>query len=325
MKPGIIIKYVLFCAGIVFSALAAGADRKVPVTEPSSPEQIEKRLENIEHMLQNQGLLDMLQQIQKLQKDVTDMRGQLEVYNHELENLKEKQRKLYNDVDSRLQQLSKQEQGTSIAESAESTETETPPLQIITPSEDVTPAGDKADSSLTVENVPDEQVTVKETQPGSENTATETETGASDESSLATVTEEEPAGENNPVEIQAHYQDAFRLLKQADYDQAITAFDKFLSKYPDSQYSDNAQYWMGEAYYVTRRFDAAITEYMKLISNYPQSQRVPNSLLKIGYSYFELGKPDEAKKVLQELIDKYPGTSAAADAQEHLEKLSTAS
>ena len=307
-------KFILLCIGVVISPLATAADRKVPVTEPSSPAQLEQRLENVERLLQNQGLLDMLQQIQKLQEDVTNLRGQLEVNNHELENLKERQRKLYNDVDTRLQQLSKQNQGIT---TSETTETEAPPLKIITPSEDVMPAGDQAESSLTVENVPAETETGKKT----ENATTETETN--EDANLPTVTEEPSA--DNPVEVQAHYQKAFSLLKQADYDQAITAFDKFLSKYPDSQYSDNAQYWMGEAYYVTRRFDAAITEYMKLISNYPQSQRVPNSLLKIGYSYFELGQPDEAKKVLQELIDKFPGTSAASDAQAHLKKLSAPS
>ena len=304
MQSRLIVKTLFLCAGVVFSQFSTAGGRAVPVTEPSSPAQIEQRLENIERLLQNQSLLDMLQQIQRLQQEVTNLRGQLEVNNYELENLKEKQRKLYNDIDNRLQQLAGQGQSTD--SNMETTEAYSPPLEVITPTESVTPAGNSADSSLTVENVPAtseiEQTGVSETEPGTE--------------SLPVIAEKPVA--DNPLEIQAHYQEAFRLLKQADYDQAITAFDRFLGKYPDSQYSDNAQYWLGEAYYVTRRFDAAITEYMKLISNYPQSQRVPNSLLKIGYSYFELGQPEEAKKVLQSLMDKYPGSSAAADAATRL-------
>ena len=96
--------------------------------------------------------------------------------------------------------------------------------------------------------------------------------------------------------------------------------EKFLVKYPNSQYSENAQYWMAEALFVTRRYNEAITEYMKLISNYPQSQRVPNSLLKIGYSYYDTGQVTEAEKILKDLIQKYPGTTAARDAKDRLER-----
>lgn len=303
----LIIKGTLLCAGIALSTSSVAGERAVPVTEPSSA-QVVQRLDNIERLLQNQGLLDMLQQIQRLQQEVTELRGQLEVNNHELEKLKERQRKLYNDLDSRLQRLDSQAPGPGAV-----SEAEVPPLETITPTQQVTPAaGNQAESALTVETLP--------STPAAESVTATPE--ATTEETLATVAPAPAAA--SPVEIQAHYQEAFRLLKQAEYDQAITAFDKFLNKYPDSQYSDNAQYWMGEAYYVTRRFEAAITEYMKLISNYPQSQRVPSGLLKIGYSYFELGKPEEAKKALNELIEKYPGTSAANDAEERL-KRSTAS
>ena len=298
----LMVKGAILCAGFVLSTSGLAGERAVPVTEPSSA-QVVQRLDNIERLLQNQGLLDMLQQIQRLQQEVTELRGQLEVNNHELKNLKERQRKLYNDLDSRLQRLDGQTQGPGAVSQAE-----VPPLETITPTESVTPAGNQAESALTVETLPStpEAGAISSPEPTTDET-------------LATVSPA-PAAVANPVEIQAHYQEAFRLLKQAEYDQAITAFDKFLNKYPDSQYSDNAQYWMGEAYYVTRRFDAAITEYMKLISNYPQSQRVPSGLLKIGYSYYELGKPEEAKKALLELIEKYPGTSAANDAEERLKR-----
>ena len=170
-------------------------------------------------------------------------------------------------------------------------------------------AGNEAESTLTVENV----ATDTQTEPP----AVDTGPGIAEQPPAATVSEDDA------LKAQADYQEAFLLLKKADYNQAINAFDTFLHKYPDSQYSDNAQYWMGEAYYVTRRFNEAITEYMKLVTNYPNSQKVPNSLLKIGYSYFELGQRDEARKVLEDLINKFPGTTAAQDAQERLKKSST--
>lgn len=289
----------MIAAGAFPAAIAVAAERAAPVTEAASGGRIEERLSNLEKTLQKQGLLDLLQQIQALQVEVASLRGQLEINNHELENLKEQQRKLYADTDLRLQKL----EGRS-PEANASTAT-TPPLEVMTPALPETAAGNQAESALTVEN-----------------TSTDPDAVAAADTNTVAVAEPS-ASTDNPIEAQAQYQEAFKLLKQAEYDQAITAFDKFLAKYPDNPYSDNAQHWVGEAYYVTRRYQNAITEYMKLVTNYPDSQKVPNCLLKIGYSYFELGQPGEARKTLEELIKKYPGTVEARNAEERLKQPST--
>ena len=292
----------VFIFACLLSTVSAAGGRAVPVTEPSSAANLEQRLQNIERSLQNQGLLDMLQQLESLQREVASLRGQIELNSHELEKLKEQQRKLYMDVDSRLNRLDGPEQSTAV-------DTGSPPLEEMSPSDSMTTAGDQAESSLRIESVTPEAVY----DPESEGTIdTITDAAPTDESAVT--------GSADPLEAQTHYQAAFNLLKQAEYDKAIDAFDKFLGNYPDSQYSENAQYWMAEALYVTRRHNEAITEYMELVSTYPQSQRVANSLLKIGYSYYELGQADEAKKILQDLIQKYPGTTAARDAEDRLKR-----
>ena len=295
---------VLF-TGLLIPVLCNAANKGAPVTEPSL-DRIEERLANIERLLQNQGLLDMLQQIQRLQQEVTDLRGQIEVNSHKLENLEEKQRKLYTDIDSRLQRIDQQNVTPGITETTE------PPLKIMEPAESALPAGNEAETTLTVENVPESM----ETEEAAEAVTDDTGAEVAEQAAVPAV------AEDDALKAQANYQEAFRLLKTAEYDQAINAFDTFLRKYPDSQYSDNAQYWLGEAYYVTRRFKEAITEYMKLVTNFPDSQKVPNSLLKIGYSYYELGQEGEARKVLEDLINRFPGTNAAQDAQGKLKKSS---
>ncbi len=298
---------VVLLASVIVSLSSAAAEKRAPVSEPADT-QIEQRIENLERMMQSQGLVDMLQQLQALQAEVSQLRGQIEVNNHELEKLQERQRDLYNDLDRRLHKLD-----GSVAPTTGSVDGETPPLEVITPADQETPvAGNQAETSLTVENI--------ESTPGSTEQATHV---ATVEEPASSVTTEPPVAED-PLKAQAEYQKAFSLLKQAQYDQAISAFDNFLRKYPDSQYSANAQYWMGEAHYVTRRFNEAITEYMKLVTNFPESKQVPNGLLKIGYSYIELGKPDDAKKVLDDLIKRYPGTPAARDAGERLKRITVA-
>src|SRR4051794_37397985 len=49
----------------------------------------------------------------------------------------------------------------------------------------------------------------------------------------------------------ANYQAAFDLLKDGKYPEAAAAFKQFLTTFSTSQLADNAQYWLGEAHYVS--------------------------------------------------------------------------
>ncbi|MCW8922325.1 MAG: tol-pal system protein YbgF, partial [Gammaproteobacteria bacterium] len=94
-----------------------------------------------------------------------------------------------------------------------------------------------------------------------------------------------PAVDNNG---KGDYDRAFGLLKEGRYKQAIVAFGGFLKTFPQSQYADNAQYWLGEANYAYRQYDQALSEFQRLIANYPDSSKVQGARLKIAYVYYEL-------------------------------------
>src|SRR3569832_2390066 len=90
-----------------------------------------------------------------------------------------------------------------------------------------------------------------------------------------------PVG-GSPEQERAAYQQAFDKLKEGRYDEAITLFRGVLANYTTGKLSDNAQYWLGEANYVTRRNRKDIDEINKVIANYPQSPKVADALLKLG-------------------------------------------
>ena len=117
------------------------------------------------------------------------------------------------------------------------------------------------------------------------------------------------------------YRNAFLLLKQRRHDESISAFENFLSAYPNSKYSANAQYWLAEANYVTKRFDRALTEFQTVIDRYPTSSKLPDARLKIGYTQYELGQYDEARLTLTRLRAQFPNSTVAGLAQERLERL----
>ncbi len=129
-----------------------------------------------------------------------------------------------------------------------------------------------------------------------------------------------PAASDPAAERDA-YQKAFNLLKEGQYDQAITAFQGFLTSYPNGDYTANAQYWSGEANYVTRRFKMAEQEFLKVIDRHPDSQKVSDAMLKLGYTYYELGNWDAAHKTLDNVKTRYPNTTVGRLAENRLQKM----
>lgn len=117
------------------------------------------------------------------------------------------------------------------------------------------------------------------------------------------------------------YTAAFDLLKEGQYSKSIAAFDSFLKTYPESKYADNAQYWLGEANYVSREYKTALSAFQTLIAKYPESTKISGARLKIGYTYYELKNWSAARDALMQVVKLYPDTSVATKANDRLERI----
>jgi tol-pal system protein YbgF len=120
---------------------------------------------------------------------------------------------------------------------------------------------------------------------------------------------------------QAAYTRAFDLLKSGDYAAAITRFQAFMRDYPQSGLVDNAQYWIGESYYVTRDYDRAAAAFRAVGERWPNSRKAGDALLKLGFAQFEQKHFNEARTTLSQVVQRYPGSEAARLAGERLQKL----
>jgi len=118
-----------------------------------------------------------------------------------------------------------------------------------------------------------------------------------------------------------NYQAAFELLKQSRYDEAVIGFKQFLGAFPNSDLRGNAQYWMGETYYVTQKYEAALEAFQVVLSDYPSSRKIPDALLKTGFAYYEQKNYSQARKALNMVSNKYPESTAARLAGERLAKM----
>ena len=128
------------------------------------------------------------------------------------------------------------------------------------------------------------------------------------------------AGGASSVE-QSVYSQAFSALKASSYSIAITGFRDFLTTYPGSPLAENAQYWLGEAYYVTRSYDEAGSAFRTVLQKYPTSRKAPDAMLKLGFTQYEQKRYGDSRRTLEEVAQKYPDSDAARLAAERLKRI----
>lgn len=278
---------------VVLSVPAYSAPAPVvdATTQGPAIKDIQNRLKRVETRLDNQGLVELMTRFDQLRRDMEKIIGDLEVQNHQLQVLKKQQKDLYEDLDRRLRKLEQSPGSKAPGASAPSV------------------------GGVPVSPVPVQSATVSG-------------------SSQATPSQQTPPGGGSaPAQAQSAmsnieenvarsaYERAFNLLKQRRYDLAITSFKAFLDTYPYATYADNAQYWIGEANYASKKYKVALDEFQKVVSKYPNSPKRADALLKIGYTYVELDNKKMAMHTFNTIVKSYPGTTAAKLAEKRIKTL----
>ncbi len=115
------------------------------------------------------------------------------------------------------------------------------------------------------------------------------------------------------------YKDAYETYQKGDYEGARRKFEAFLKQYPNTELSDNAQFWIGETYYGKKDYEKAILEYEKAIAKYPEGDKVPAALLKQALAFLELGDKTNGRNLLKRVIERYPQSEQADMAKKRLE------
>jgi len=276
---------------------------------------LQSRLSKLERMVDNRGLVDILNEVESLQQEVRELRGEVEQQAYIIDQMKNRQQ---NGQGSQSEPVAKRE------EYPQQDQPEIEPVAVDQPdfSNDLpieTPATESPDQFST--NKPESTSSIKPVETYVAQQKTEGAPPTAESSSSSTDTPEQSSEMAAGSNEESSYSEAFTLLKQGQHDKAVDNFRTFLQQYPSSQYADNAQYWLGESFYTRRKFETAITEYKALLSQYPDSGKASHAQLKIGYCYDELGQSDFAQGELEDLVARYPGTSAASLAEERLAQI----
>ena len=115
---------------------------------------------------------------------------------------------------------------------------------------------------------------------------------------------------------QSQYDYALSLmLKQQDFARAEQALRAFVRQHPQDKLTGNAQYWLGETYYVRQSYQDAAFAFAEGYQRYPKSGKAPDSLLKLGMSLSRMEKLREACTAFSRFLSKYPKANARLKAR----------
>jgi tol-pal system protein YbgF len=132
---------------------------------------------------------------------------------------------------------------------------------------------------------------------------------------------EETALAREPLEAQDEYRQGVRAMQERQYERAIQHFRTFQRKFPDSPLADDAQYWIGESYFLQRDYNRAILEFNDVLK-YRKGDKVPAALLRQAQAFLEIGDRTDARLIYQKLINDHPKSEEAREAQAQLQNLS---
>ena len=117
------------------------------------------------------------------------------------------------------------------------------------------------------------------------------------------------------------YEQALAQLRTADFDKAAAALAGFLQRYPYSDYTDSARFWLGNAQYGQKNHKEAIATFRAMVSAAPNHPRAPEALLAVANSQAEMKDVRGARRTIEDLLKAYPTSEAAAAGKERLASL----
>lgn len=297
---------------------------------------IEQRVQRLERMTENPVLLQLSRRLGEQQREIQELHDAIDRLKRDLRNADYKSDKRYKETDERFSFL---ESGSVVNKKSSSTvipELVKPALASQVSNVVSALPTSASDNSHTTSGAATKNLVVGE----SDNQAvadTSFKQNLTDEAVNAPSQLQEG---QEPIESQVDgvvveriktvpatdlekdkYQKAFARMKASQYDDAIKAFEQFLSAYPQSQLASNAAYWAGEGHLIKKQNQAALDSFMVVIKRYPDASKMADAQLRAADSLANLKRIKEAKKMYQNVINGRPHSRAAETASKRLNGL----
>jgi tol-pal system protein YbgF len=111
------------------------------------------------------------------------------------------------------------------------------------------------------------------------------------------------------------YDAAIATFRAREHGQAVLDFIDFIAQYPTHPLTANAQYWIGEAYYMQRDYRQALVEFQRVVDMAPSSPKAADALLRMGLAHTNLRENSSAQHAWQRVVRDYPASDSAGRAR----------
>jgi tol-pal system protein YbgF len=128
-----------------------------------------------------------------------------------------------------------------------------------------------------------------------------------------------PAPTAPPPPPRELYSQAYADYARGNYDLAVQGFQEYMRNYPNTDFTDNAQYWIGECLYGKQRYREALEAWDTLFRTFPSSDKLPDAHYKRGLALERLGRRADALAEFRFVRDRYPNSEAGRKAREKLQ------
>lgn len=107
------------------------------------------------------------------------------------------------------------------------------------------------------------------------------------------------------------YAEAYALVKEKKFTEAVDALHSFIEKYPEGELTGNAYYWLGEVYLVLPKLEQAKQAFMIVVKTFPGHRKVADSMFKLAVTFDRLHDPENSEKYLEMVQKNYPDSTAS--------------
>lgn len=117
------------------------------------------------------------------------------------------------------------------------------------------------------------------------------------------------------------YNKAYKSFLAGNYVQSEAEFADYVKRYPNSDLSDNSQYWLGEALANQGKPREAASAFEVMVDKYPGSSKAPSALWRAAQLWEQQGDKKNMLKILRKIRENYPSSYEASLAQEKMDEI----
>ena len=112
--------------------------------------------------------------------------------------------------------------------------------------------------------------------------------------------------QNLDLSPEDQFQVAFDNIRKKNWQEAKNLLKDFIANNSNNQLSGSAYYWLGELYILEKEYREAALTFAEGFQNFPTSIKAPDMLFKLSQSLYLVNKIDEACKTVEKFIIDYP-------------------